>query len=271
VPTRLARALLIAAMGCSIAAALSTAPDRHDDDPKHLCGAITAIAEGAVMTCFHADFRRTNRAPLMRGCAASALLHVGIVGAIAMGHSQTSTWIPNAYADELNLNAKLVDTTDEPPAAEPPHVVLGDIEEVVAPRRAGRRALLGSRPPAAEPPQAVVPLLVVDRAPPNDQLQPPAPTPVKHIPANLAQALRIYDPYPDLPDSLRTDGKHTVLVEICVSAQGEVRDVTMDHRSAAAFEQILDAAIRNWRYQPLIEDGTAQPFCHDMQIAYSTR
>jgi TonB family protein len=223
------------------------------------------------MTCFHADFRSINRAPLMRGCAASALLHVAIVGAIAMGQSHTSAWIPDARADELNLNAKLVDTIDEPAAAEPPHVVLGDVEEVVAPRRAGHRALLGSRRPAAEPQQAVLPLLAVDRAPPNDQLQPPTPTPVKHVAANVAQALRIYDPYPDLPDALRADGNHTVLVEICVSAQGEVRDVTMDHRSAAAFERILETAIRNWRYQPLIEGGAAQPFCHDMEIAYSTR
>jgi outer membrane biosynthesis protein TonB len=96
------------------------------------------------------------------------------------------------------------------------------------------------------------------------------PSPVFHVSAGLAQALRVYDVFPSMPDAMRAAGiAAAVSVEICVTDSGNVSEVTLDTATAPALRDVLRSAIRTWRYRPLVLAGSATPFCHDMQVRYS--
>jgi hypothetical protein len=110
-----------------------------------------------------------------------------------------------------------------------------------------------------------------ETAPPADEIReaplPPAPV---HVSSGVARALRIYDQFPSLPEPLRNPGaRYALLVDVCVSDQGVVSDVTIAQRGAAQLADVLRAAVRTWRYHPLLVNGDARPFCHVLRVDYS--
>jgi TonB family protein len=97
----------------------------------------------------------------------------------------------------------------------------------------------------------------------------PAAAPVKQVRADRLAIARSYDPLPSLPRQLRQPGaRHTVLLQICVTAAGAVGDVQVTRRGPPAFETALLAAVRSWRYRPLVLAGAPRPFCHQVEIRY---
>jgi outer membrane biosynthesis protein TonB len=106
---------------------------------------------------------------------------------------------------------------------------------------------------------------------------PPAPGPTAiaaappplFLSAGAAQALRVHDEFPELPDPLRRPGAHhDVTATICVAETGVVTTVAIASTGAPPLEAALATAIRSWRYRPFLVAGVARPFCHDIAFAY---
>jgi hypothetical protein len=116
----------------------------------------------------------------------------------------------------------------------------------------------------------------VRRAPPRSPPPPPpsvpAPAPparAAHIPPAIAKGLREYDAFPSLPAPMRLlEPEHIVVVDVCVSEQGYVDDVSITEGAAELLDGPLRAAIRTWRYRPLLVSGTPTRFCHVVRIDY---
>jgi outer membrane biosynthesis protein TonB len=96
----------------------------------------------------------------------------------------------------------------------------------------------------------------------------PAPPPL-FLSAGAAQALRVHDEFPELPDLLRRPGAHhDVTATICVAETGAVTTVAFASTGTPLLEAALATAIRSWRYRPCLVAGVARPFCHDIAFAY---
>jgi hypothetical protein len=91
------------------------------------------------------------------------------------------------------------------------------------------------------------------------------------IDAEMAKELRIYDVFPNRPDSWRVAGSTPpVLLEVCVSEHGSVTDVKVAEAGSSPLASLLVASIRTWRYRTLAVNGVATAFCHDVRIRYRT-
>src|SRR6185436_8725019 len=99
-----------------------------------------------------------------------------------------------------------------------------------------------------------------------DEPIPPTRAPV--IAPDTARALRVYDTYPMILAQASLT-RAEVLVEVCVSDHGQVSDAVIAQGGMAAFDHTLRAAIRSWRYRPLVVNGAPTPFCHYMRIKYA--
>jgi hypothetical protein len=113
--------------------------------------------------------------------------------------------------------------------------------------------------PAPAPPPATASLEVARPAPPTK-------APV--IAPDTARALRVYDTYPMLLAQASLT-RAEILVEVCVSDHGQVSDAVIAEGGMAAIDHTLRAAIRSWRYRPLLVNGAPTPFCHFMKIKYA--
>jgi TonB family protein len=84
--------------------------------------------------------------------------------------------------------------------------------------------------------------------------------------------LRTYEDYPSLPRSLWVVGRvYSVLAQICVSARGEVSDVTIKRGAAPELDRAVLVAMRSWRYRPRMVEGAPRPFCHLMKLDFTLR
>lgn len=97
--------------------------------------------------------------------------------------------------------------------------------------------------------------------------RPPPPAPVPHIGADTARALRVYDTFPKVLEQARL-AHAEVVVQVCVSDHGLVDDAVIARGGTRAIDDTLRAAIRSWRYRPLLVNGAATPFCHFLRITY---
>ncbi|HEY0707960.1 MAG TPA: hypothetical protein VGG33_14245 [Polyangia bacterium] len=117
-------------------------------------------------------------------------------------------------------------------------------------------------PPSEPPSHASI------QAAPTVVRVPAANNPV-YVPAEVASYLRKQDSFPSLPASLRRPGAHYLAsMEICVAQDGRVSDVGFDRNSPRDLGVALGAAVRGWRYRPLVVDGRASPFCHRLTVSY---
>jgi hypothetical protein len=139
---------------------------------------------------------------------------------------------------------------------------------------AGRRRPRPSRPPPTAVSRRGDRLPAPETPPPTAGSAPAPASGVRSLGARpvlspaTARALRVYDVYPAPPEPLRAGVVHVLLADICVSDRGLVSDVSMAPGGAAALESALRAAIRTWRYRPLLLDGVPTPFCHPMRFIY---
>jgi hypothetical protein len=120
----------------------------------------------------------------------------------------------------------------------------------------------GDESESDEPAPAAPPVLVA----PEVQ-QPPPPTKAPVITPDTARALREYEIYPRLLAQASLTHAE-ILVEVCVSDHGQVSDAVITEGGMAAIDHTLRAAIRSWRYRPLLVNGAPTPFCHFMRIKY---
>jgi TonB family protein len=104
---------------------------------------------------------------------------------------------------------------------------------------------------------------------------PPAPgRPVKasYISEETAAYFRTDSTFPSLPDSYWDNAvrEYPVTLEICVSAEGSVSNVTVTRRAGNDdIDTLVCSAVRSWRYRPRMVAGVARPFCHPIVIRYS--
>jgi TonB family protein len=104
---------------------------------------------------------------------------------------------------------------------------------------------------------------------------PPAPgRPMKasYISEESAAYFRTDSTYPSLPDSYwdNTVREYPVTLEICVSEEGRVSNVTVTRRAGNDdIDNLVCSAVKSWRYRPRMVAGVARPFCHPIVIRYS--
>jgi outer membrane biosynthesis protein TonB len=229
------------------------------------------------------------------GGGTSAGIHVCVVFALAWLHSPRVPLYAAVADDEVVESSIAVDLDAElgpAVAPTPPRPVLARPRPPTAKERVARdaSAVVDRRQPASSQPSdplddfeawyaqgAADVLEALDDDEPAPTRPAPVPpdkaTPLKlpHVSAGLARALRFYDDFPSLPELARAAGPRQVVdIEICVTDGGVVSEITMDHRAAAALEDALRTAIRTWRYRPLVIGGTARPFCHELEIRYTS-
>jgi TonB family protein len=170
----------------------------------------------------------------------------------------------------------------EAPAPAPELTPIGATGPVPAPpaaRRLPRVAVSFTRPSEIEALAAPEP---DERAGDGFEPEPPAPAPAPaevaaerpapamkapHVAADTARALRVYDTFPKLLEQARV-AQAEVIVEVCVSDHGRVNDAVIARGGSSAIDATLRAAIRSWRYRPLLVNGAPTPFCHFMRITY---
>jgi TonB family protein len=90
-----------------------------------------------------------------------------------------------------------------------------------------------------------------------------------YAPLKETTALRTYDVFPPLPAS-QWDGDrpYLVVLDVCVSREGQVSDVGLIRPASRIFDPVVLEAVRTWRYKPRLVDGQAQAFCHVVAIKY---
>jgi hypothetical protein len=93
----------------------------------------------------------------------------------------------------------------------------------------------------------------------------------QRVSMNYAAYLRTFDPLPTLPDSCWPPGRqsNTVLLEICVSERGDVKDVVIRQSAGNDVDSYLSDSVKTWRYRPRIIQGTPRPFCHPIRLVYT--
>jgi hypothetical protein len=113
-----------------------------------------------------------------------------------------------------------------------------------------------------------------DVAEEDDVVVPPAPgRPYKasYLSESMAAYYRTYEVFPGMPESFWYGGvtSYMLAIEICVSTEGAVSNVTFRQGDNEDVNKLVGGAIRSWRYRPRIVGGSPRPFCHPMLIEYS--
>jgi outer membrane biosynthesis protein TonB len=238
-------------------------------------------------------FGGISKAGLGVGCGVSFGLH--LIAVIVMAETRSRGWelataTPTEETDALAVvdvatltDVALAFTTVEepPPPAPPPKPAPKAPRKVRLPKAAADASVALAPPEIASPPPFEDVVGEEPEMPPSDPPPPPVVTesqperpvdpPAKavEVPAGVARELRVYDAFPSMPESIRRRGfAQAVHIEVCVSEQGGVSNVTLNDGAAPALEDALRSAIRTWRYRPLIVAGFAKPFCHAMEIKY---
>ncbi len=89
------------------------------------------------------------------------------------------------------------------------------------------------------------------------------------VSSDVATYLRSQDYFPPLPAALRQGGaRYKAQLEICVATDGHVTEVDFRQHAAPDLDTVLRAAVRSWRYRPLMVNGRPAPFCHQMIVSY---
>jgi outer membrane biosynthesis protein TonB len=84
-----------------------------------------------------------------------------------------------------------------------------------------------------------------------------------------AAYLRLYQTFPTLPRTLWVHGRvYTVRVQMCITAEGQVYDVTLRQSATPALDALVVATLRTWRYRARLVGGKPTAFCHPMVLHY---
>jgi len=167
-------------------------------------------------------------------------------------------------------------------------LVRGNLETVVVAEEAVEELAPPPPPPDFEPPPPVVPppsvvinlapaqtqaasaiQQVTDRvAPPPEAAAPPPPPPIRPFTAAGNQNVTARD-YPPISIRLREQGR--VVVNVCVTPDGDVEDVTLVETSG--FERLDEATIRmvqgRFRYNPAMQGDAAVRHCANQAVRWA--
>ncbi len=94
--------------------------------------------------------------------------------------------------------------------------------------------------------------------------------PVEHIlPPAIGAKTCAYCPPPSLPLHLRNAGqRRSVMVKICVAADGSVSKVKILQGIEPAADIAIAGAIQHWHYDPPTIDGHVVPFCYATRFTF---
>jgi len=133
----------------------------------------------------------------------------------------------------------------------------------------------GTEGPAGEPGQAGGrpgrrrPIQLFGRVVGGGRREVRSPQGVPYAPLKESTDLRTYDVFPPLPASQWTsDRPYVVVLDVCVSGDGQVSDVALVKPASRIFDPVVLDAVRTWRYKPRLVDGEARAFCHVVAIKY---
>jgi TonB family protein len=97
---------------------------------------------------------------------------------------------------------------------------------------------------------------------------PPGPEEAVIAPLEAAY-LCTYQSLRALPRSLYKRGKaYRLLVQMCISAEGRVENVTLEQSAAPELDAQVMADMREWRYRPRIVEGKPSAFCYKVRVSY---
>ncbi len=220
--------------------------------------------------------RPARRPRLALACAVSLACHLVAVTLLASRGTPARATATLDGAISVYPNASLESgraSESQPPSIKtpsPPRPVQKATRPTrprVRPTRPTRVAVAPA--PALLPPPAPAGLTATT---PGNGIAPQAPPARRAEPVRVghgvARSLRIFDSFPRMPEVLRLQQRNEAVdVEICVSAQGSVRDVRL-RGASEALARILREALFTWRYRPLIQADGPVPFCHDLRLTY---
>ena len=115
--------------------------------------------------------------------------------------------------------------------------------------------------------------LVSELPPPPLPPPPPSPPPVARAPTRIGGELkapalveRVEPEYP--PIAVRAQVQGVVIVEAVVDRHGRVEDVRV-LRSIPLLDRAAITAVRQWRYSPLLLNGTPERFVLTVTVSFS--
>ena len=91
---------------------------------------------------------------------------------------------------------------------------------------------------------------------------PAAPAP-KFLPPHMGAQQKVSGADPEFPSHLRKPGvTYVVMAKITVNAAGAVESVVLQKRALPALDEAVVAAVKRWRFRPLMANGTPIPFSY---------
>jgi len=99
---------------------------------------------------------------------------------------------------------------------------------------------------------------------------PPRPVRSKFLPPQLGGAQKLSGDDPEFPALLRRPGaRYTVTAKICVSVTGQVETISILQGADPLLDSSVARSVKaNWRFRPLLANGTAVPFCYNGNFAF---
>lgn len=96
----------------------------------------------------------------------------------------------------------------------------------------------------------------------DSRIDPPSAPGPKFLPDAVARAQRIAGAEPAFPPLLvRAGVTYVAQAKICVTAEGLVDRITLLKTPDPAIATSIEAAVRGWRYRPMLVAGRPAPFC----------
>ncbi len=87
--------------------------------------------------------------------------------------------------------------------------------------------------------------------------------PAKFLPPAMGAQQKISGADPDFPAHLRRAGvTYVVMAKIVVNASGAVESVTLQKRAEPTLDELVVAAVKKWRFRPLLANGKPIPFSY---------
>ena len=90
-----------------------------------------------------------------------------------------------------------------------------------------------------------------------------APVPAKFLPPAMGSQQKLSGADPDFPPHLRRPGVvYVVMAKITVNAAGVVDSVVLQKRAEPTLDELVVAAVKKWRFRPLLANGKPIPFSY---------
>jgi protein TonB len=99
----------------------------------------------------------------------------------------------------------------------------------------------------------------------------PRSTPPRMVAPNMGAKQKASGDDPEFPAILRRAGTlYVVLAKVCVSRTGTVDGVSILKGAHPMLDAKVIAAVKAWRYRPLLADSNAVPFCYPLRFEFNS-